>query len=416
MVKSQDAFSWKDGRTPLCPVHSRIKLEILRDYLMAYFPTISQEKRMDYVNIELIDAFAGGGVLIDAETKTPINGSPKVMIGAVRDSEAAIAAKKTKPFRINARFHFSDADRDAHLRLKTDLADSRYREDVESGKILVDNLKFDRFLSVVLERIKSRPRQKAIFFLDQCGWNQATLRDCNRILNHLPKAEIIWNISVESLAMFANDKDAFRVATDKFGVDLGDAISARDNAVRLSDWRKSLVSHYLHEIKQNCVAKFVSPFMVQHSGWGYWLLHLSNHKEANDVMKVTHWRHQNNSLHEGFPGLRMLEFNRENWNQSSIFRFDAEANQATREALFNELGPQIRRLGEAPTVGQLIESVANETPADRQRIIESLGELKAESACRFIGPAGEKRIHVPQTLDDRIVLSEHRPMFLPGMN
>ena len=416
MVKSQDAFSWKDGRTPLCPVHSRIKLEILRDYLMAYFPTISQNKRMDYVNIELIDAFAGGGVLIDVETKTPINGSPKVMIGAVRDSEAAIAAKKTKPFSINARFHFADADRDAHLRLKGDLIDSRYRDDIDCGRILLDNLKFDQFLSVVLRRIKSRPRQKAIFFLDQCGWNQATLRDCNRILTHLPKAEIIWNISVESLAMFANDKDSFRVATDNFGVDLGDAISARGDAKRLSDWRKSLVSHYLQEIKRNCVARFVSPFMVQHSGWGYWLLHLSNHKEANDVMKLTHWRHQNSSLHEGFPGLRMLEFNRENWNQSSLFRFDAEADQATREALREEMRPRIRDLGQAPTVGQLIESVANETPADRRRIIQSLGDLKAEKACRFVGPSGEKRIHVPQSLDDRIVLSEYRPMLLPGMS
>ncbi|EKK00105.1 hypothetical protein RBSH_04627 [Rhodopirellula baltica SH28] len=416
MVKSQDAFSWKDGRTPPCPVHSRIKLEILRDYLMAYFPTITQNKRMDYVNIELIDAFAGGGVLMDVETKSPINGSPKVMIGAVRDSEAAIAAKKTKPFRINARFHFSDADRDAHLRLKQDLADSRYHEDVEEGNILIDNKRFEDFLPTVLKRIKSQPRQKAIFFLDQCGWNQATLRDCNRILKHLPKAEIIWNISVESLAMFANDQDAFRVATERFGVDLGDAISARENAIRLSDWRKSLVSHYLQQIRSNCIAKFVSPFMVQHSGWGYWLLHLSNHKEANDVMKVTHWRHQNNSLHEGFPGLRMLEFNRGNWNQSSLFRFDAEADQATREALHEELGPRIRSLGEDPTVGQLIDSVANETPADRRRIIESLGDLKAENACRFIGPAGEKRVHIPQSLDDRIVLSNHRPMILPGMN
>ena len=416
MVKSEDAFSWKDGRIPQCSVHSRIKLEILRDYLLAYFPTITQNKRMDYTNIELVDAFSGGGVLIDAETKTPINGSPKVMIGAVRDSEVAIAAEKTKPFKINARYHFADADPDAYRRLSMDLQQSDYRSLIDSGQLFIDNMKFCDFLPRVLKRIPSHRRKKAIFFLDQCGWNQATLRDCNRILQHLPKAEIIWNISVESLAMFANDQPAFRKATESFGVELGDSLSARENSRTLSDWRKALVAHYLREIKSNCVAKFVSPFMVQHSGWGYWLLHLSNHKEANDVMKVTHWAHQNHSLHEGFPGLRMLEFNRENWKQSSFFRFDTDAHDSTLEALMCELGPQISSLGEAPTVGGLIESVANETPADRSRIIQTLGNLHDADEYRFVGPKGEKRKHMPQSLDDRIIRVPMRSVMLPGMN
>lgn len=416
MVKSQDAFSWKDGNIPPCPVHSRIKLEVLRDYLLAYFPTISQNKRMDGVNIELIDAFAGGGVLIDAETKTPINGSPKVIITAVRESEIAIAAEKTKPFTINARYHFADACPDAVHRLRCDLTSSGFGNDLETGKVRVDNLTFDKFLPELLRRIKPRPRQKAIFFLDQCGWTQATLRDCNQILRHLPKAEIIWNISIEPLAKFANNQAAFRTATENFGVDLGDAFSAWESADRLSDWRKSLVSFYLREIQSKCVAKFISPFMIQHEGWGYWLLHLSNHKEANDVMKVTHWRHQNNSLHEGFPGLRMLEFNRDNWKQSSLFRFDTEANQATREALLSELGQQIMSLGESPTVGRLIESVANETPADRRRILDVLGQLRTDREFRFVGPGGERRKHIPQTLDDRIVRERERTLMLPGIN
>jgi three-Cys-motif partner protein len=416
MVKSQEAFSWKDGNIPPCHVHSRIKLEILRDYLLAYFPTICQNKRIDAVNIELIDAFAGGGVLIDPITKTPINGSPKVILNAVRESEIAIAAQKTKPFKINARYHFADQCPDAVHRLRSDLITSGFNADLQRGRIRVDNLAFDSFLPEVLKRIKSRPRQKAIFFLDQCGWTDANLLHCNRILEHLPKAEIIWNISIEPLAKFANDKQAFRTATENFGVDLGDALTAWKDAKRLSDWRKSLISCFLKDIKAKSKARFVTPFMIQHEGWGYWLLHLSNHKEANDVMKVTHWRHQNHSLHEGFPGLKMLEFNRANWNQSTLFRFDADADKATRESLQEELGPQIMSLGDAPTVGQLIESVANETPADRARILQTLGELKAQHEFRFVGPDGEKRKHLPQSLEDRIIRQYNRPLYLPGMN
>lgn len=416
MVKSRDAFSWRDGNTPECPVHSRIKLEILRSYLLAYFPTITANRRMDYVNIEMVDAFAGGGTLIDSETKTPISGSPIVMMNTVREAELAIAAEKTKPFKINARYHFADACPSAVQRLRCSIANSRFGSDLVSGRIQIDQLAFDDFLPTVLQRIGSHPRKKVIFFLDQCGWNRATLSHCNQVLAQLPKAEIIWNISVESLAQFANTRDSFRDATKRFGVDLGDALSAWQDAERLRDWRKSLVALYLREIKAKCRAKFISPFMIQHKGWGYWLLHLSNHQQANDVMKVTHWKHQNHSLHEGFPGIRMLEFNRENWNQTSIFRFDREAETATHEALVTELGPKIRELGEAPTVQTLIHAVANETPADRKRIFSALDVLRAEGEYRIVGPKGERRQRAPKTLDDRLLRVPARPVFLTGWN
>ena len=64
----------------------------------------------------------------------------------------------------------------------------------------------------MLQRIPSNEKTKAIFFLDQTGWNHATLNHCNRILTHLPKAEIIWNISIESLAKFANANSDFHEA------------------------------------------------------------------------------------------------------------------------------------------------------------------------------------------------------------
>ena len=215
--------------------------------------------------------------------------------------------------------------------------------------------------------------------------------------------------------MFANDNSDFRSAISRFGVDLGDAFTSLPSFSHYSNWRKALVSTFLQQIRQHCRASYVSPFMIQHEGWGFWRLHLSNHHQANDVMKRTHWSHQNSSLHEGFPGLRMLEFDRDNWNQSLICRFDEDAKNATHEALVDELASRIRELGVAPTVATLIASIANETPADRMKVYQALGELRANGEFSIVGPNSEKRRATPQSLEDRLVIPSERQIWLPGM-
>jgi len=234
---------------------------------------------------------------------------------------------------------------------------------IASGEMMIDTLPFDKFLPKVLGRIPSRSNTKAIFFLDQTGWAYATLNHCNQILKHLPKAEIIWNISIESLAMFANENEAFRKAVRRFGVDLDDAISSSPSYNHYSDWRK-------------------------------------------------HWRHQNSSLHEGFPGLKMLEFDNANWNQSTLYRFDEDANEATHEALLDQLPSRIKQIGIDPTVRALLNGVANDTPADRSRLYGVMADLKADKQLLIEGPNGEKRQKGPQSQDDRLIIPKQTTLFV----
>ena len=415
MARSETAFSWKDGRVPACRVHSRIKLDILRSYLLQYFPTVAANPRIDAVKIHLVDAFSGGGIFRDPLSDEQILGSPLVMLQAVKTAETCIDESKTKPFKINAKFHFADKSKAATDRLLLTLKETGFESKYTSGEVAIDRAPFDKYLPKLLQRIPTNQKTKAIFFLDQTGWNHATLNHCNSILEHLPKAEIIWNISIESLAMFANDNSDFRSAISRFGVDLGDAFTSLPSFSHYSNWRKALVATFLQQIRQRCRARYVSPFMIQHEGWGFWLLHLSNHHQANDVMKKTHWSHQNSSLHEGFPGLRMLEFDRDNWNQSLICRFDEDARNATHRALVNELGPRIRELGDMPTVATLMASIANETPADRKKVYEALAELQANGEFSIVGPKNENRRATPQTLEDRLVVPVERQIWFPGM-
>ena len=412
MTKSDSAFSWKDGRTPVCKVHSKVKLDLLRSYLLAYFPTVARNPVIDQTRIHLVDAFCGGGVFRDPEQGHSVLGSPLVMASTVAEAEKTIASQRTKAYSIDATYHFADKSRDATERLADTLKNMGWQNRIASGEMMIDTLPFDKFLPKVLGRIPSRSNTKAIFFLDQTGWAYATLNHCNQILKHLPKAEIIWNISIESLAMFANENEAFRKAVRRFGVDLDDAISSSPSYNHYSDWRKALVAVFLQKIRESCLAKYVSPFMVQHEGWGYWLLHLSNHSEANNVMKVTHWRHQNSSLHEGFPGLKMLEFDNANWNQSTLYRFDEDANKATHEALLEQLPSRIKQIGREPTVRALLNGVANDTPADRSRLYGVMADLKADKQLRIRGPNGEHRQKGPQSQDDRLIIPEQKTLFV----
>ena len=408
MVRSKSAFSWKHGNVPVCKIHSRVKLEILRSYLASYFPTVASNPKIDTVKIHLVDAFSGGGIYRDSQNGELVAGSPIAMLEAVHDAEAKIGKPKKKPFSINANYHFADRCSAATSRLIEVIGDFGFGELMKKSKVTVDQLPFDKFLPLLLEKIPANPKTKAIFFLDQTGWNTATLKHCNTILQHLPKAEIIWNISVESMATYANENTDFRSAVSKFGVDLGDAFTSLPTYSHYSNWRKALVSHLLFQIRGYCCARYVSPFMVQHDGWGFWLLHLSNHHEANDVMKSTHWGHQNSSLHEGFPGLNMLKFDQANFNQATMWRFDEEAEAATQEALVDELMPKIYELGETPTIRELIESIANETPANRKRIYSALTVLHHDDEFSLRGPKGQKRISKPQSLDDRLILPRRR--------
>lgn len=346
MVKSKDAFSWKDGVQPICGIHSQVKLGILRDYILAYFLTVAAKPFIPRIPIHFVDAFAGGGTFTSSQSGDAVAGSPFVMLNAVHESEQLIAAHRTNEFCIDAMFQFADYDRFAIEQLTRSMQASSYRDKLLDGKITIENLAFDEFLPKCLGRIPSRPTTKAIFFLDQCGWNSATIHHCNQILKHLPKAEIIWNVSVESMASYATNDDNFRTAASRFGVSLDDAFTDKPKHAHFRDWRKVLLVDFLRQIRQNCKAEFVSPFMIQHDGWGYWLLHLSNHPQANNVMKRMHWKHQNDSLHEGFAGLNMLEFSQQNFNQPSLFRFDTAANEATHDALFSQLMPRIRSLGD----------------------------------------------------------------------
>ena len=53
---------------------------------------------------------------------------------------------------------------------------------------------------------------------------------------------------------------------------------------------------------------FLPHFFIRNSGGhgDYWLIHMSQHHKARDVMTEVHWKYRNNFIHYGGSGLDMF--------------------------------------------------------------------------------------------------------------
>jgi len=80
--------------------HSVAKLEVLREYLVAYFQTLVTNPGQEEVRLILVDWFEGGGVHLHEDTRKRILGSPFVFLEASKQAQDIINATRQKPVRL----------------------------------------------------------------------------------------------------------------------------------------------------------------------------------------------------------------------------------------------------------------------------------------------------------------------------
>ena len=104
-----DNFTWTpDGPLPPILDHTKCKLDVITRYLDIYFDTLSQNVNMPHLNISLVDGFCGGGAYQGDDGL--VLGSPLVLLKGVEEAERRINNGRRKPFSINARYFFVDAE------------------------------------------------------------------------------------------------------------------------------------------------------------------------------------------------------------------------------------------------------------------------------------------------------------------
>lgn len=418
---SNNHYDWViGGQLPELKRHSQAKHEILRSYLVRYIQTLVSTPHQDVLSLTIVDGFAGGGLYRDATKGDIVHGSPLIALEACEEAKALIMEKqqRRKDLHLDVDYFFVEKDAAAHAHLEHALMERGIRINVPfGGHVHVQKGSFTDHLDGILRYIQSKSRTagKSIFILDQYSYDDVSLAVLNRILDSIPKAEIILTFNVGALLTFLNPENAAQFSA-KTGMP-NPLSGINDLSILKADrnWRYVVERNFIGRLQSLAHAKFFTPFFLRpERGHGdLWLVHLSRHAKANDVMKQTHWDGKN-YIHYGGSGLDMLGYHggRPLDEQISLlgdeYEFDSIAAARTHSALLEGI-PSTLSHGQTTTFGAFVAAHCNSTPGTKDMIaaaafeLASLGEIVISSEkgrARRISTAikDNDTIHLPRQI------------------
>jgi len=392
---STEKYEWVIGSPPpALEGHSVAKHAVLRSYVRRYIDVLTSDPRHDFLNLTLIDGFAGGGAYVNGGAVAP--GSPMILLEEVACAQAGFNAVRTKPFALKAEFIFVERKNSNFEFLERTIRESVYGKGLNENIHLL-NLSFEDALPTILERIKGRGRaHRCIFFLDQYGYNQVSFDAIRTILTTLENPEIIVTFNVDYLIDYLSEDEPFLKGVTP--VELGVSRVREMLALKETDQREGrwIIQNFLYRhLMERTGAPFYTCFFIKSpdSHRSYWLVHISKHPKARDEMALRHWAMSNHFIHHGRAGLRMLGFDPErDIEQIPLdFIFDDDAAARSKSALMSELPPLIFNRGVAPTLAELFSRVCNETPATTKLISNVLADLRGESEIEIMTKDGRSR-------------------------
>lgn len=422
---SRKPYNWKNG-PDLIQQHSVAKHRILQSYLAAYFKTLVSSPNQDVLRLTLVDGFSGGGLYVHSDTRESVKGSPFILLEATREAEFQINKDRRKPVDLQVDYFFIEADHHAHSHLDKVLREEGYGDRI-GNTIQLRHAKFQDEANDIIDFIKRKsPRNgRSIFILDQYGYKEVPTQLIQKIFYHLPSAEIILTFGVDSFLNYASDGKLTQALLDDIGIpDVLHGRSIEEIKNSEKDWRLFIQSGLYRTLVTRCGAKHYTPFFIRNKkGHGdYWLIHLSQHHRARDVMTEVHWDNNNYFIHYGGPGLDMFqmvgydpEHDAAHKNQSTLgFEFDDVARKASIAALNIHIPRRVYANDEGLSFGELFATTCNESPASAVIYRDSVGFLLEQKAIEVISPDGGKRRSAQQIkANDQIVAPSQRTLFLP---
>ena len=374
---SRKPYDWRHGPAEI-QQHSVAKNRLLANYLSHYLQTLASQPQLDELKLTLVDGFCGGGTYIHADSHKEELGSPFVLLNAVKEASFLLNKDRRKPISLNVSYFFIDNDPHAISFLKHNLSERGHGNALESN-IFLKNAAFHDNASQVIEFIKKKsPKNgRSIFVLDQYGYNKVPAELLRRILGSLPSAEIILTFGVDSFLNYASDDSNI---TDKLlreigltpqGIFAGRSIQEIKNSER--EWRLFIQSHLYRHLVDASGAQHHTPFFIRtERGHGdYWLVHLSQHPRARDVMAEIHWKHGNQFIHYGGAGINMFHMAGYDARHDSQVRgqytldfgFDDIAQRMSVDALTHDLPHLIYSHDTGLSFGELFVATCNGSPA-----------------------------------------------------
>lgn len=341
-----------------------------------------------------------------------------MFLEAVKEAEALINVKRQKPLQMKIDYFFVEADPGACNFLEKCLQERGFGERIGTD-IKVLNSRFENEADQVKAFIRTKnPRSgRSIFLLDQYGYKDVPTSLVRSILTDLPAAEVLLTFNVDSFINFASDSPVTASLLQQIGIpDVLRGRSIEDIKKNEKDFRLYIQSCLYRGLVEACGARFFTPFFIRTEGHGdYWLVHLSQHPRARDVMTRVHWANNNNFIHYGGAGIDMFqvlgysaELDDSLTGQGNLgFCFDDLAAKASVDALMEQLPHIIYANQEGISFGEVFAATCNTSPADSAKYKEALALLVQEKDIDIISPDGSRRLKASTITDkDQLIPSK----------
>lgn len=416
-------YNWKDG-PDFIQQHSFAKHRILQAYLAAYFRTLVSSPNQDELRLTLVDGFAGGGLYRHNDTRELVKGSPLIFLDATSEAGFLINKDRRKPVKMLVDYFFVEADRHAHLHLDKVLRDAGHGDQIGQSIHLCHD-RFQNRADQIIGFIKQKsPRSgRSIFTLDQYGYREVPTGLIRKIFEALPRAEVILTFGVDSFINFANDGSQFKEMLEGLGMpDIFDGRSIDEIKTSERDWRLFIQSVLYKRLVENCGARHFTPFFIRNRGGhgDYWLIHMSQHPKARDVMTEVHWANNNYFIHYGGAGLDMFQMvgydptkDASFLGQSMLgFEFDDFAKEASKAALMEHIPKRVHGHAHGISFGELFETTCNSSPASAEIYRDSIEGLLREAAVEVIGVGGVHRRSAAQIKETDVLHLPRQQRFL----
>jgi three-Cys-motif partner protein len=425
--KKKKKYLWEIGSSPpVLEQHSAVKHRIIEGYVRNYLRTVMAQATIPRLQLTLVDGFSGGGCYLAEDRSGLVDGSPLLMMRAVREARALLNLGRNKAREICVNYELIDIEPKTIDYLKYWLNGRNSegvldQEDVKRADIRCAN--FLTELPRIKAAIKARKMgERAIFLLDQYNYDELPMKEMAGILTGVGKSEIILTFNVGSLMTFISDQAANRKPMAKIGLekyipwDQIASLKAGDS----QRWRQVLQRHVAHGIKSEVGAKYATLFFVKPLGsntWDYWLIHLCNNYKAHEVMKDLHWEHATEFKHELEPGVFMQGYDANHdyeYTHQNPFDFGQDSRERCVEGIREHLGQQIYSRDQPTTLRELIEGCVSRSPGSTQHFVEAARVLHVSNDVVICDASGNVRRPCKHYNLDDVVEHSRRIRLFPG--
>jgi len=412
-------------------IHSVAKHVVYEQYISHYLQTSYANPNIPQANIAFINAASSKQSLSPSQDERRYDDSAVRMIRSAESASDLINFKRQqnnirKRFTLNAQYYFLQTNRDDNQLLKKVLLDQDLIENRQRQIIQVEGAFNEKVDKIVAEVLAHNKAGRAIFILDQCDWSYVPFEKIRYIFSKLPKAEVIMTFATDWLLHHISKQDHFLQAYARSGLQQVLPVQQLIEIKQESKYWRGIIQYYLHKnILNLCGAAYFTPFFIKTSSanQSFWLLHLSMHEKARDVMTSLHWEKHNQFAHALGRGINMFGYDPLDQTQNADvqrivsqpeYKFDDYDKELSIQTILGELPLILDKYKKGIRFEELYRIVANHTPATMSMIKDVLGRLIAHKEITVTTAKNRERRKASSIQkDDVIRMSFQLTLFLP---